>query len=83
MAIRDHIPENMAGRFQGVRIIGQVLIPGVIGPGIGAFVLRNAEMIENNDGTFGCVGCGRCLSRCPISMNIVKVMKKLGEKKDD
>ena len=50
--IRDHIPENMAGRFQGVRIIGQVLIPGVIGPGIGAFVLRNAEMIENNDGTF-------------------------------
>ena len=32
----------------------------------------------NNDGIFGCVGCGRCLSRCPISMNIVKVMKKLG-----
>ncbi len=31
-----------------------------------------------NDGIFGCVGCGRCLSRCPISMNIVKVMKKLG-----
>ena len=50
--IRDHIPESMAGRFQGVRIIGQVLIPGVIGPGIGAFVLRNTEMIENNDGTF-------------------------------
>lgn len=50
--IREHIPENMAGRFQGIRIIGQVLIPGVIGPGIGAFVLRNAEMIENNDGTF-------------------------------
>ena len=33
---------------------------------------------ENNDGLFSCVGCGRCLSRCPISMNIVKVMKKLG-----
>ena len=33
---------------------------------------------ENNDGIFGCVGCGRCISRCPISMNIVKVMKKLG-----
>ncbi len=33
---------------------------------------------ENNDGIFSCVGCGRCLSRCPISMNIVKVMKKLG-----
>lgn len=32
----------------------------------------------NNDEMFGCVGCGRCLSRCPISMNIVKVMKTLG-----
>ncbi len=35
---------------------------------------------ENNDGTFGCVGCGRCLSRCPVSMNIVKVMKRIGGK---
>ena len=25
-----------------------------------------------------CVGCGRCLAKCPIQMNIVKVMKKLG-----
>ena len=32
----------------------------------------------NNDGIFGCVGCGRCLSKCPISMNIVKVMKEIG-----
>ena len=50
--IRDHIPAGMAGRFQGIRIIGQVLIPGVIGPAIGAFVLRNAQQIENADGTF-------------------------------
>ncbi len=35
----------------------------------------------NNDGLFSCVGCGRCLSSCPISMNIVKVMKALGGKK--
>lgn len=33
---------------------------------------------ENNEGVFGCVGCGRCLAKCPISMNIVKVMKNLG-----
>ncbi len=33
---------------------------------------------ENNDGLFSCVGCGRCLSKCPISMNIVKVIKRLG-----
>ena len=32
----------------------------------------------NNDGMFSCVGCGRCLTKCPIGMNIVKVMKKLG-----
>jgi ferredoxin len=34
---------------------------------------------DNNDGIFGCVGCGRCLSKCPISMNIVKVMKVLAK----
>lgn len=32
---------------------------------------------SNNDGEYGCVGCGRCLASCPIHMNIVKVMKKL------
>ena len=32
---------------------------------------------ENNGGEFGCVGCGRCLAKCPISMNIVKVEKAL------
>ena len=29
-------------------------------------------------GMYSCVGCGRCLQRCPISMNIVKVMKTIG-----
>ena len=38
---------------------------------------------ENNEGIFGCVGCGRCLARCPISMNIVKVIKKIGGDKND
>ena len=50
--IRDHIPEQKAGQFQGVRIIGQVLVPGIIGPAIGAWVLRDADMILNNDGTY-------------------------------
>lgn len=36
----------------------------------------------NNDGMFSCVGCGRCLAKCPIQMNIVKVMKKLGGEKN-
>ncbi len=37
----------------------------------------------NNNGLFSCVGCGRCLAKCPIQMNIVKVMKELGGKNDD
>ena len=49
--IRDLIPENRAGQFQGIRIIGQVFIPGVIGPAVGAWVLRDAKLIVNSDGT--------------------------------
>ena len=33
----------------------------------------------NNNGLKGCVGCGRCLAKCPISINIVKVAKSLAE----
>ena len=35
----------------------------------------------NNDGLYSCVGCGRCVQKCPIHMNIVKVMKTLGGQK--
>ncbi len=41
--IREKIPENKSGMFQGLRIIGQVLIPGVVGPEIGKRVLEGAE----------------------------------------
>lgn len=34
---------------------------------------------SNNEGIYSCVGCGRCLQKCPINMNIVKVMKTLKE----
>ena len=49
--VRTHTPENKSGMFQGLRIFAQVLIPGVIGPAIGAAVLKNAETILNDDGT--------------------------------
>ena len=49
--LRNYTPEHMAGRFQGLRILSQVLIPGIIGPQIGAWVLRDAPTIANNDGT--------------------------------
>ena len=30
----------------------------------------------NNNGMYSCVGCGRCVEKCPASLNIVKVIKK-------
>jgi formate hydrogenlyase subunit 6/NADH:ubiquinone oxidoreductase subunit I len=33
---------------------------------------------SNNDGLYSCVGCGRCLSKCPQGLNIVKIIKTLG-----
>ena len=50
-SIRDCTPENRSGMFQGLRIAAQVLIPGIIGPAIGAWVLRNAQTVIGDDGT--------------------------------
>lgn len=49
--IKGLIPEEKAGLFQGLRIFGQVFIPGIAGPAIGAWVLRDAQTIVNGDGT--------------------------------
>lgn len=49
--VRTHTPENKSGMFQGLRIVAQVLLPGIIGPAIGAAVLKNAETVLNDDGT--------------------------------
>ena len=49
--IRDLTPAGKSGMFQGVRIFSQVLVPGVIGPKIGSWILRNADMVTNSDGT--------------------------------
>ena len=49
--VRSHTPESKSGMFQGLRIVSQVLIPGVIGPGIGAQVLADAQTVVNSDGT--------------------------------
>ena len=42
--IRDYTPAGMAGRFQGVRIIFQVLIPMVTGPYLGVLAIRSTGM---------------------------------------
>ena len=49
--VRTHTPANRSGMFQGLRIFGQVLIPGVIGPAIGTAILKNADTVLNSDGT--------------------------------
>ena len=49
--VRTHTPENKSGMFQGLRICAQVLIPGVIGPAIGAKILANADKVIGDDGT--------------------------------
>lgn len=33
-----------------------------------------------HDGLYSCVGCGRCVNKCPQNLNIVKVIKTLGGK---
>ena len=49
--VRDLIPDGKAGMLQGARICSQVLIPGVIGPKIGSWVLAGAETLIQEDGT--------------------------------
>ncbi len=38
---------------------------------------------SQNDGMYSCVGCGRCVNKCPQRLNIVKVIKTLGGKNND
>ena len=38
---------------------------------------------SQNDGLYSCVGCGRCVNKCPQNLNIVKVIKTLGGKAND
>lgn len=42
--IRDWTPEDKVGHFQGIRMIFQVLLPMIIGPAIGAALIRSNPM---------------------------------------
>ena len=35
----------------------------------------------NNEGMYSCVGCGRCVGKCPMHLHIAKVIRALGGKK--
>ena len=39
------------------------------------FMHKLVYYTANNNGMYSCVGCGRCVEKCPASLNIVKVIK--------
>ena len=41
--IRDWTPKDKAGHFQGIRMIFGVLLPMILGPAIGAAVIRGSD----------------------------------------
>ena len=43
------------------------------------FMHKLAYFPANNDGMFSCVGCGRCVDKCPSRLNIAKVIKAFGQ----
>jgi len=42
-SVRDYTPRDKAGHFQGIRMIFAVLLPMIIGPYIGAAVIKNSN----------------------------------------
>lgn len=48
-SVRDNIPQDKVGLFQGIRMIFQVLIPMVVGPTLGNIAAKNSDVtyIEN------------------------------------
>ncbi len=46
------------------------------------FLHKLAYFPANNDGMFSCVGCGRCVDKCPTHLNIVKVIKAFGKEEN-
>ena len=42
------------------------------------FMHKLAYFPANNGGEFSCVGCGRCIKKCPSKLNIVKVIRTFG-----
>ena len=39
------------------------------------FMHKLAYFPANNNGMFSCVGCGRCVDKCPAHLNIIKVIR--------
>ncbi len=38
---------------------------------------------QNNAGNYSCVGCGRCVEKCPSGLNIVNIMKQINARRGE
>ncbi len=82
--VRTHTPENKSGMFQGLRIVAQVMIPGIIGPAIGAAVLGNARTVVNNDGTTSFIPNESIfLAALAVALLLWGVLRLLWKKKEE
>jgi len=44
-------------------------------------VFHKFSYFPKNHQEFGCVGCGRCISECPVNIDIVEIVNKAREVK--
>ena len=82
----EDLPEN--GRILTTNLNGEIFLSGLKidkeytleeTKAEGYFLAETIKFkIVNNEGIYSCVGCGRCVEKCPINMNIVKVIKAFG-----
>lgn len=44
-------------------------------------IYHKYEYFPKNHNSFACVGCGRCIDKCPVNIDIIDIMTKVGELK--
>ncbi len=49
-SIRDNIPQDKVGLFQGIRMIFMVLLPMVVGPTLGNIAAKNSDIVYVDNG---------------------------------
>ena len=80
--IRDYTPAGMAGRFQGIRILFQVLIPMVTGPYLGVLAIRSTGLTYEDLGVVKEVPTpGIFLMAAAVLLLIFAVIALLGRRK--
>lgn len=50
---RDYTPQDKVGLFQGIRLFFYVLLPMIIGPKIGAYIIENSSVINTYVNDYG------------------------------